>query len=310
MDARQAKQPLIKQRGFRLFLMISPFVALTLLLSYLPLYGWAYAFFNYKPGLPLTSERFVGFANFVSIFSDSYAISDILRVLRNTFALSLLNIAALPLPMAFAIFLSELRSTRFKKIVQTLTTIPNFISWILVYAVAYSMFSVGDGFINRFLVGLGLWKQPVNILASSKNVWVTMLLYSTWKSLGWNAIMYFAAMASIDQEQYEAARVDGAGRWASILHITIPGLMPTFFTLLILSIANFINNGMEQYFVFQNPMNRNFIEVLDLYVYNQGIQSINYSFSIAVSMLKSLVSLVLLFFAGGLSKWVRGESIL
>ena len=310
MDARQAKQPLLKQRGFRLFLMISPFVALTLLLSYLPLYGWAYAFFNYKPGLPLTSERFVGFANFVSIFSDSYAISDILRVLRNTFALSLLNIAALPLPMAFAIFLSELRSTRFKKIVQTLTTIPNFISWILVYAVAYSMFSVGDGFINRFLVGLGLWKQPVNILASSKNVWVTMLLYSTWKSLGWNAIMYFAAMASIDQEQYEAARVDGAGRWASILHITIPGLMPTFFTLLILSIANFINNGMEQYFVFQNPMNRNFIEVLDLYVYNQGIQSINYSFSIAVSMLKSLVSLVLLFFAGGLSKWVRGESIL
>jgi putative aldouronate transport system permease protein len=121
--------------------------------------------------------------------------------------------------------------------------------------------------------------------------------------------MYIAALMSIDQEQYEAARVDGAGRFACMWYITLPGLLPTFFVLLILQIANFINNGMEQYFVFQHAMNREHIEVLDLYVYNQGITGINYSYSIAIGMLKSIVSLVLLFAANKGSKLFRKESI-
>jgi len=302
--------PLFKQRGFRLFLMISPFIVLVFLLNYVPLYFWSYSFFNYKPGIPVTMERFVGLSNFTRIISDKYMLEEIVQVMRNTFGISLLSILTLPLPMFFAIFLSELKCTPFRKLVQTLTTIPNFISWVLVYAVAYAMFSVGDGFVNRLLVQSGLISQEINFLASRDHVWLTMMGYYIWKSLGWNSIMYFAAMSNIDPELTEAARVDGAGRWGCIWHITIPSLLPTLFVLFVLNVSNFVNYGMEQFYVFQNAMNKEFIQVLDLYVYNQGIQGVNYSYSIAIGILKSVVSLVLLFLANGLSIAVRKESVI
>lgn len=309
MDVSKKRPPLIRQRGFHLFLMISPFIILVFLLSYLPLYGWIYAFFNYKPGIPLTWEKFVGLKQFTSMFTDKYVGEDVVRVLKNTFAMSLLNIAVSPLPIVFALFLSEVKFSPVRRAIQTFTTIPNFISWVLVYAVAYAMFSVGDGFVNRLLIMTGVVDSGINFLASRNHVWTTMLLYGIWKSLGWSAIIYFAAMAGIDQEQYEAARVDGAGRFSCMWHVTIPGLLPTYFVLLILSIASFINIGMEQFFLFQNAMNKEHIEVLDLFVYNQGMIGINYGFSTAVSMQKSLVSIVLLFTANGISKMFREQSI-
>lgn len=301
---------LLDQRGFRLFLMTLPFLILVFIFSYLPLYGWIYAFFDYKPGRPLLSCEFLGFKNFTMMFTDKYAFAEIANVMKNTFAMSFLGIITSPLPMIFAIFLAEIKWMPFRKSVQTLTTIPNFISWVLVYSVAYAMFSVNDGFVNRLLMSMGVIEEGINILASSEHVWLTMLGYSTWKGLGWSAIMYIASIASIDQEQYEAARVDGATRMQTIWYITVPGLMPTYFVLLLLSIANLINNGMEQYFVFQNAMNKADIEVLDLYVYNQGMVGFNYSFATAVSMLKSFVSVALLFFANKMSKVIRNESII
>lgn len=304
------KKPLLQQRGFRLFLLILPFLLLVFLFSYLPLHGWIYAFFNYKPGRPLFSCEFVGFQYFTQMFADKYAFEDIIRVIRNTFAMSFLGILTSPLPMIFAIFLAELKCMPFRKVVQTLTTVPNFISWVLVYSVAYAMFSVNDGMINRLLVGLGLVEEGINFLASSDHVWLTMWLWGTWKGLGWNAIMYIAALAGIDQEQYEAAEVDGASRLQKIWYITVPGLLPTFFVLLLMSIANLINNGMEQYFVFQNAMNKEYIVVLDLYVYNQGMTGYNYSFATAISMLKSIISVTLLFIANGMSRVFRGESVI
>ena len=304
------KKPLLQQRGFRLFLLILPFLLLVFLFSYLPLHGWIYAFFNYKPGRPLFSCEFVGFQYFTQMFADKYAFEDIIRVMRNTFAMSFLGILTSPLPMIFAIFLAELKCMPFRKVVQTLTTVPNFISWVLVYSVAYAMFSVNDGMINRLLVGLGLVEEGINFLASSDHVWLTMWLWGTWKGLGWNAIMYIAALAGIDQEQYEAAEVDGASRLQKIWYTTVPGLLPTFFVLLLMSIANLINNGMEQYFVFQNAMNKEYIEVLDLYVYNQGMTGYNYSFATAISMLKSIISVTLLFIANGMSRVFRGESVI
>lgn len=290
--------------------MILPLLALVFVFSYLPLYGWIYAFFDYQAGRPLFSCDFVGLNNITGMFTNAYNRASIIRVMKNTFAMSFLGIITSPLPMLFAIFLNELRCKWYKKTVQTLTTIPNFISWVLVYSVAYAMFSVNDGFVNRVLMELGIIDEGINFLASSSHVWLTMLAWSLWKNLGWSAIMYIAALAGIDQEQYESARVDGAGRMQIIWNITIPGLMPTFFVLLLLSIANLINNGMDQYFVFQNAMNKDAIEVLDLYVYNQGMVGFNYSFSTAVSMLKSIVSVVLLFFANTLSRLTRGESII
>lgn len=306
----QKFKALLSQRGFRLFLMILPLLILVFVFSYMPLYGWIYSFFDYKPGRPLFDCDFVGLKNFTRIFADKYAFEEIANVMKNTFAMSFLGILTSPLPLFFAVFLAEIKWMPFRKGVQTLTTIPNFISWVLVYSVAYAMFSVNDGFINRLLISMGIIEEGINFLASGDNVWLTMWAYSTWKTLGWSAITYIASISGIDQEQYEAAKVDGANRMQIIFHITIPGLMPTYFVLMMLSIANLINNGMEQYFVFQNAMNKQSIEVLDLYVYNQGIAGVNYSFATAISMLKSFISVALLLFANKMSKIIRGESII
>lgn len=301
---------LLHQRGFRLFLLVLPLLILVFVFSYLPLYGWIYAFFDYKPGRDLFSCAFVGFQNFKMMFTDRYAITSIIRVMKNTLGMSFLGILTSVFPMIFAILLSEIRVIPFRKTVQTLVTIPNFISWVLVYSIAYAMFSTSDGLVNRVLVNSGALKEGINFLASGNHVWLTMIGYGIWKGLGWSAIIYIAALTSIDAEQYEAAKIDGAGRLQLILHITIPGLLPTFFVLLLLSIGNLLNNGMEQYFVFQNAMNKNAIEVLDLYVYNQGMVGYHYSFATAVGLLKSVVSVTLLFFANFISKMTRGESII
>ena len=212
--------------------------------------------------------------------------------------------------MIFAIFLTEVRGRHFKKTVQTLSTLPNFISWVLTFAVAWAMFSTDDGLVNKLLVKLGVVDSGISFLASSNWLWFKMWLWQFWKGCGWSAILYFAAIASIDQELYEAARVDGAGRFRMMWHITVPHLMPTYFVLLILGIASFLNTGMEQYYVFANGMNKNSIEVLDLFVYYKGIVNYNYSYTTAVGMLKSLIGVALLFTANRLSKAVRGDGIM
>jgi putative aldouronate transport system permease protein len=289
--------------------MVLPFIILVFLLSYLPLRGWLFAFYNYRPGLPLGRDRFVGLENFRMILTDQYAVNDIIRVMKNTLGMYFIGLVTSPLTVIFAIFLNEIRIIPYRKTIQTLTTIPNFISWVLVYSIAFSMFSISDGFVNRILIALGVIEEGINFLADSKHVWMSMWAWGTWKSLGWGAIVYIAALSSIDQELYEAARVDGAGRFRCMWHITVPGILPTYFVLLVMSIANMVNSGMEQYYVFQNAMNRSSIEVLDLYVYNQGIVGINYSYSIAIGILKSLISIVLLFAANKGSKLIRKESI-
>lgn len=293
-----------------MFLMSLPFIIAVFVFSYLPLYGWSYAFFDYHVGLKLKDCAFVGLKFFTSIVDNPIIRDEIIRVLSNTFGISFLNILSSVFPVIFALFLMELRSKPLLKAIQTLTTLPNFISWVLVYSVAWSIFSIEDGFLNRFLMSTHIIETEINFLAASDHVWLTMLAYTLWKTLGWSAIMYIAAIAAIDSEQYEAAKVDGAGRFKCMWHITVPGILPTYFVLLLLSIANFINNGMEQYYLFQNPMNKNAIEVLDLYVYNMGMVGQNISYSTAVGVLKSLVSIALLFFANGMSKVVRKESII
>jgi putative aldouronate transport system permease protein len=299
-------------KKYKLFLMMLPFLVAVFLFSYLPLSGWRYAFYNYKLGLPMDQQEYVGFKWFTSLWSNSAQLSETIRVLRNTFAMSGLGLATSWLPVAFAIFLTEIRTGWFKKFVQIFTTLPNFISWVLVFSFALTSFSLDTGIVNKALLKLGFISEPIAYLNSSSHIWVKMWLWNTWKTLGWSAIMYLAAIAGIDQELYEAAKVDGAGRWRQIVHITIPGILPTFFVLLLLQISNIVNNAMEQYLVFQNAMNKSTIEVLDLYVYNisLGTRSTNtISMATAIGILKSLVSIVLLFLANNFSKAVRGESI-
>ena len=292
----------------KLFLLIVPFLILTFIFSYYPLYGWVYALYDFKPPRSLSSSEFVGLKWFVNLFENETKRNLIYSVMRNTFVMSGLSILTSWLPMMFAIFLSELKFKWFKKSVQTLTTLPNFISWVLVYSLAFSLFS-SDGMLNNLLLSLKIIEAPILFLQNSNNVWLTMWLWGTWKGLGWGAIMYLAAISGIDQEMYEAARVDGANRVKLIRHITIPCLLPTYFVLLMLSVANFLNNGMEQFFVFQNAFNKDNIQVLDLFVYNLAVGSGSYSLATAVSIMKSIVSVTLLFTVNWLSKRFRGESI-
>lgn len=299
-------------KKYKLFLMMLPFLVAVLLFSYLPLYGWSYAFFNYKFGQPLSDQEFVGFKWFTEMWTNPANRENIVRVLKNTFGMSGLNLLTSWLPMVFAIFLNEVANTRFKKFVQIFTTLPNFISWALVFSFAMCLFAMDTGIWSKFMLGIGAIKEPVVWLNSPDHIWLKMWAWSTWKGLGWGAIMYLAAISGIDQELYEAARVDGANRWHQMRYITLPGLLPTFFVLLMLSISNILNNGMEQYLVFQNPMNKATIEVLDLYVYNITIASRGttlYAFATAIGILKTLVSVTLLFTANFASKKLRGESI-
>ena len=293
----------------RLFLLALPLLIAVFIFAYLPLAGWIYAFFDYRPGMKLSSAPFAGLKYFKMIVSNPYTVSEIVRVMKNTFAMSFLGILGSVLPVIFAVMLNEITNKNYRRTVQTLITLPNFISWVLIYSVVWAIFAVGDGFINRLLLDMGVIKTSINFLASRNNVWITQWLYSVWKTLGWSMIIYLAAIAGVEQELYEAARIDGATRLKINLHVVIPALMPTFFVLLLLAIANFINNGMEQYYIFANPMNKAKIEVLDLYVYNQGILGNQIPFATAISMLKSIISVALLFFANTTSKLVRGESI-
>ncbi len=189
----------------KLFLLILQFLILTFLFSYFPLHGWIYAFFDYRAPLKLSQCEFVGFKWFQTLFSNSTQVSQLIRVMENTFAMSLLGIATSFLPVVFAVFLNEIKCNWFKNLVQTLTTLPNFISWTLVYAVAFSLFST-TGMANSVLQHLGLITEPIKFLDSGTHVWLKMILWSTWKGLGRGAIMYLAAIAGIDQEMFEAAK--------------------------------------------------------------------------------------------------------
>ena len=295
-------------QGKRMFLYMLPFLLLCFTFSYFPLHGWIYSFYDYKPPLKLSQCNFMGLRWFKMIFGNPAQVRQLFIVMRNTFAMSFLNIATSVLPLFFAVFLNEIKCKWFRKMVQTLTTIPNFISWVLVYAVAFCLFS-NTGMVNTVLQNLGVILKPIKFLDSDSHTYIAMLLWSTWKGLGWGAIMYLASIAGIDQEMYEAARVDGAGRFQLMRYITLPELMPTYFVMLMLSVANFLNNGMDQYFVFQNAFNKAHIQVLDLYVYNIGMTGSSLSLATAISMLKSLISVTLLMAVNGISKKIRGVSL-
>ena len=295
-------------QGKRMFLYMLPFLLLCFAFSYFPLHGWIYSFYDYKPPLKLSQCNFMGLRWFKMIFGNPAQVRQLFIVMRNTFAMSFLNIATSVLPLFFAVFLNEIKCKWFRKMVQTLTTIPNFISWVLVYAVAFCLFS-NTGMVNTVLQNLGVILKPIKFLDSDSHTYIAMLLWSTWKGLGWGAIMYLASIAGIDQEMYEAARVDGAGRFQLMRYITLPELMPTYFVMLMLSVANFLNNGMDQYFVFLNAFNKAHIQVLDLYVYNIGMTGSSLSLATAISMLKSLISVTLLMAVNGISKKIRGVSL-
>lgn len=297
-----------KWSSFKIFLLALPAIILVFLFNYAPLWGWSYAFFSYKPGKSLWDCTFVGLGNFKALFGNAVMRRNLVRVLRNTFGIHMLGYVFSPLPLLFAVFLNEMHSKKFQKFIQSVTTLPNFIGWVVIYSLVNS-FLATNGLVNNVLGGMGLIETAKNYMTESNHWWLRMVLLQQWKSLGWSAIVYFASIAGIDQEMYEAAMVDGASRLQRIRYISIPLLIPTYFVLLIIGIGNFLNTGVDQYLAFYNAINKESVEVLDLYVYNLGIGSGQISFSVAVGMMKSAVALILFACANYASKKIRGTSV-
>ena len=291
-----------KLRGIKYLLLAVPFLIYVFAFSYVPLVGWIYSVFDYKIGqkfLDFGSMVFVGLGNFQKLFTER---SEVLRVLRNTLALSALGLLATPVPVVFAIMFNEIKILNLKNCYRHDNhTAKHLFSWIIVYGVAFAFFSV-NGFVSVLMQKIGIQPPVMGILGDVDHTWVLQWILGIWKSFGWSAIIYIAAITGIDSELYDAAKVDGANKLQSILHITIPGIMPTYVVMFLLAVSNILSNGFDQYFMFYNPMVADKIEVLDYYVYKVGFYINDYSYSITLGMLKSILGIVLLFTANALSE--------
>jgi len=281
-----------------LIAMCLPFIIWIIIFAYVPLWGWTMAFQEYKPGLTFFEQKWVGFKHFIRLFNDSM----FYLVLRNTVAMSVLGlIFGFTLPIILALLLNEIRNLTFKRTVQTISYLPHFVSWVVIASIVTEFLSM-NGPLNSFLISLGLLDEPVQFLIEPKLFWWIVVASDVWKELGWNSIIFLAAISSIDPELYEAATVDGAGRYAKMRHITLPGIMPTVVVILIMSIGNLINIGFEKQLLLGNPLVKEYSDVLDIYILNYGIGSGRYSLGTAAGMFKSLVSLILLTIANTISK--------
>jgi ABC-type polysaccharide transport system, permease component len=272
--------------------------------TYGPVYGWLYSLFDYRIGMRLKDCAFVGLKYFKIALSGS----DLPGVLINTLAMSFLAFSIIPLAAIFAILLSEMRFKRYGKFLQTATTLPNFMSWIIVFAVFSLFFSPGDGVLNTALTNANIIKEPLNPLGNVDITWFFQTGIKIWKELGYNSIIFFAAISGIDTELYDAVKVDGAGRYRTIMNIVVPGLMPTLITLLLINVG-FILNGFDQVYVFYNGLVAPKINVLDYYVYHVGLQTDDIPFATALSVSKTLVSVILVFSINFVAKRIRGSSI-
>lgn len=293
------------KKNYSLLFMALPFMVLVILFNYAPIFGWIYSLYDYVPGISIFDCEFVGLEYFKEILKDP----NTLRVLKNTIVFAVINIVLTPLPMLFAILLNEVKCGPVKKFVQTFTTLPNFISWVIIFSLAFALFST-DGVITSLIASLTGQENGQSVLTSKESVYWFQTLLAQWRILGWNSIIYLAAIAGIDQEQYEAARVDGAGHLKCALHITLPAMMETYVVLFVLNIGNFLNTGYEQYLLFKNSVTAANIEVLDLYVYRIGLENMDYSYGVAISILKSLVSITLVILANIVAKKIRGNTII
>ncbi|MCH1642950.1 sugar ABC transporter permease [Paenibacillus timonensis] len=290
-----------------LYFMSIPFVIWLFVFNYLPVWGWTMAFQNYKPAKSFSEQKWVGFKNFVDLFQDER----FYLVLRNTLAMSLMGlIAGFVIPITFAVLLNELRGKYFKRTVQTVSYLPHFVSWVVVGGIITKMLSIDGGIINEVLVSLHIINEPIQFMAQGKWFWGIVTASDVWKETGWNAIIYLAAITGIDKELYEAARVDGAGRFRQIWNITLPGIRTTISVLLIMSIGHLIGIGFEKQFQLSNSLVTDYSEVLDLYALNYGINISRFSYGTAISMFTSVVSIILLLTANGIMKKTTKESIM
>lgn len=288
-----------------LHLMVIPGIIWMIIFNYIPMYGIIIAFKDYTVIDTVASAPWAGLANFREFLTDS----SFLNVMKNTLGISVLKlIIGFPLPIIFAILLNELYHTRLKKYVQTISYLPHFFSWVVLGGIMINWLS-DTGMINKVLVGMGVLDKPIVFLAKEEYFWGISIVSEIWKELGWNAIIYLAAIAGIDPVLYEAAKIDGAGKLAQIRHITLPSIKGTITILFILAVSGILNTNFDQMLILQNPLNINASEVIDTFVYKIGLQSMRFSYATAVGLFKSVIAFILLISANYVSKKVNDRTL-
>lgn len=281
------------------------FVIYGVIFYYLPLGGWVIAFQNYKPALGMFKSEFVGLQKFQQLFSDS----SFLGVIRNTLAMGVINLVlTFVAAIVFAILLNEIRMKFAKKAVQTISYLPHFLSWIVVTGILRDILS-GTGIVNELLMKAGATDQAINFFANPDYFWWIVGFSNVWKETGWNAIIYLAAITAIDPSLYEAAAIDGAGRWAKIRHIILPGIRPTVMILLLMNVGNVLNAGFEIQYLLGNGLVQSVSQTIDIYVLKWGISQGDYAIGTAAGIFKSFVSIVLIVLANQFAKRTGDERL-
>jgi putative aldouronate transport system permease protein len=285
--------------------MAVPGIVWMLVFCYLPLWFLVVAFKQYSIVKPISAVPWVGLKFFREFVIDPR----FWLILKNTLGISFLKLlVGFPLPIAFALLLNEMRGTGLKRVVQTVSYLPHFISWVVLGGIMMNWLSE-SGLANELLVKAGLLKAPIVFLAEPRYFWGLIVASDAWKELGWSAIIYLAAIAGIDPELYEAATIDGAGRYRRMRHITLPGISGTIAILLILAVAYSLSTNFDQIFVLKNTLNADTSDVIDIYVYRMGLQNGRFSFATAIGLMKSVVSLVLLVSANAVTRRLVGRAL-
>lgn len=290
-----------------LYAMSLPFVAYVFVFNYLPVWGWTMAFQDFKPGRTFFEQDWVGLKHFINLFQDER----FYLALRNTLGMSFLGLLfGFTIPIVFAVLLNEVRHSFFKRTAQTITYLPHFVSWVVVAGIVTKMLSTDGGIVNDMLMNFGFIDKPFQFMAEGSWFWGIVTAADIWKEMGWNAIIFLAAIAGLDPQLYEAAKVDGANRFRRMWHITLPGIRPTILVVLILNMGKLIQIGFEKQLLLGNSLVVDYAEVLELYALNYGIGLGQFSYGTALAIFNSLVSISLLFLANGIFKRYSNQSVM
>ena len=284
-------------------------VLMVIVFSYVPLWGWLVAFFDYKPtsGMNVFKNDFAGFKYFIELFSDSY----FCRGLKNSLGIGVLKIIfSYVFSLALAVMINEVRVSWFKRTVQTISYLPHFVSWVVAANLVFVTLSPDSGIVNELLLKLGIIDSPISFMGKPNLFWLIVALTEVWKNSGYSAIVYLSAMTSIDPSLYESADIDGAGRISKIFNITLPCIIPTIKILLVLSIGRLLSVGFEQVYVLKSPATTETATTLEVYIYDFAMKYGQWSKGSAMSIFNSIVSIVLIVGCNLLARRLDGEGIM
>ena len=290
----------------QLLVLCVPFLLVVLVFNYFPIWGWLMAFQNYTPAKGIFGSNWIGLNNFKEAFTDRNFINAIINTL---------NISVLRISLGFlsaillALMLNEVKNILFKRTVQTISYLPYFISWVVASSIVYMALSPNDGIVNTILTGLGLIEKPIPFLGEPKFFYGIVGASHVWKNVGWNAIIYLAAMTGVDQELYEAAAVDGAGRLRRIWSITLPSILPTIKILLVMAIGTLMTTSFEHIYLLSNPSNISASRTIEVYVYAYAMRGGRFSYGTAIGMFNSTIAITLIMISNWVSKRIDGYGI-